>query len=238
LQDREHRGEVRAGRGPCHPRIAPADAVCWASAPRALRLKESCENAFLVTTGPSALFSADVRRAWLSDAGWAMCRGLVGPGQPSLADKEHAARRFLGCAGDAAGPLPRIQADACSVRGSPLALGASQPAAQTSERGAVSDRCPRRWPAAGASRRLNRPPVRAGPVQGEGTPPPVFGAALIGRSGQNFPEIVCRLAIFFGQGARVGHMPSGAPPRSVDTGECAAVEYRLIPPSSLRLYLS
>jgi hypothetical protein len=33
LQDREHRGEVRAGRVPCHPPIDPADAVCWALAP-------------------------------------------------------------------------------------------------------------------------------------------------------------------------------------------------------------
>jgi hypothetical protein len=45
LQDREHRGKVRAGRGPCHTRLAPADAVCCA-ARHALRLRESCENAF------------------------------------------------------------------------------------------------------------------------------------------------------------------------------------------------
>ncbi len=50
LKDREHRGEVRAGLGPCHPRIAPADAVCWTLARHAVRLKESCENAFFVTT--------------------------------------------------------------------------------------------------------------------------------------------------------------------------------------------
>jgi hypothetical protein len=41
LQDGEHRGEVRAGRAPCHSRIAAADAVCWALAPHPLRPKES-----------------------------------------------------------------------------------------------------------------------------------------------------------------------------------------------------
>jgi hypothetical protein len=41
LQYGEHRSEVRAGRSPCQPRIAPADAVGWALAPHALRPKES-----------------------------------------------------------------------------------------------------------------------------------------------------------------------------------------------------
>jgi hypothetical protein len=50
LQDREHGGEVRAGRGPYHPRIAPADALCWPLTPHAVRPKESCENAFFVPT--------------------------------------------------------------------------------------------------------------------------------------------------------------------------------------------
>jgi hypothetical protein len=44
LQDREHPGELGAGRRPCHRRIAAADAVCW---PSSLCL----ENEFFIITG-------------------------------------------------------------------------------------------------------------------------------------------------------------------------------------------
>src|ERR1019366_9896880 len=51
LKDCEHPREGRAGRSPCHPRIATADTVCWPSAHAARALREGLANEFFVTTG-------------------------------------------------------------------------------------------------------------------------------------------------------------------------------------------
>jgi hypothetical protein len=51
LHDREHRGEFRAGRSPCHPRIAPADAVCQGVGPACGASEGILRKCIFVTTG-------------------------------------------------------------------------------------------------------------------------------------------------------------------------------------------
>jgi hypothetical protein len=55
LREREYRGEVRAGRGPCHPRIAPADAVL-SGKPSARSCTGACVSCGIVgrSLGPAA----------------------------------------------------------------------------------------------------------------------------------------------------------------------------------------